>query len=129
MEVQANSYFVRISPLKLRDVARNIRGKQAEEAMDILSFIPRKAARLLAKTLKSAMANAENNHNLSLDKLYITKLLVDEGPSIKRFQPVSRGSAHRFKRRTSIIKVVLSEDALSEEAEQEEAETAAETKV
>ena len=124
MEVQATSYFVRISPLKIRYVARNIRDKQVEEAMDILSFIPRKAARLLAKTLKSAMANAENNHNLSLDKLYITKLLVDEGPSIKRFQPVSRGSAHRFKRRTTIIKVVLS-DVFSDEQEAETAETTA----
>jgi len=124
MEVQASSYFVRMSPLKVRYVARNIRGKQVEEAMDILSFIPRKSARLLAKTLKSAMANAENNHNLSLDKLFISKLLVDEGPSIKRFQPVSRGTAHRFKRRTTIIKVVLSDIALPEEPVEDIAEAA-----
>ena len=109
MEVQATSYFVRISPLKVRDVARNIRGKKAEDAMNLLRYIPRKAARLLAKTLQSAMANAENNHNLPASSLVVAKLLVDEGPAIKRFRPVSRGSAHRFKKRTTIIKVVLSE--------------------
>ena len=124
MEVQATSYFVRISPLKVRQVARNIRGKNAEEAMNILRFTPRKAARLLAKTLKSAMANAENNHNLPVDGLFISKLLVDEGPAIKRFKPVSRGSAHRFKKRTTIIKMVLS-DALPSKEEEKDAETAA----
>lgn len=109
MEVQATSYFVRISPTKVRDVARNIRGMKAEEAMNLLRFIPRKAARLIAKTLQSAMANAENNHNLSASSLVVFKLLVDEGPAIKRFKPVSRGSAHRFKKRTTIIKIILSE--------------------
>jgi large subunit ribosomal protein L22 len=126
MEVQAISYFVRTSPLKIRYVARNLRGMKAEDAMNVLRFVPRKSARLLAKTLKSAMANAENNHNLSVDGLYISKLLVDEGPAIKRFKPVSRGSAHRFKKRTTIIKVVLS-DAVLDEAE-ESAGEAAETK-
>lgn len=109
MEVQAISYFVRISPVKVRDVARNIRGMKAEEAMNLLRFIPRKGARLIAKTLQSAMANAENNHNLSASSLVVSKLLVDEGAAIKRFKPVSRGSAHRFKKRTTIIKIVLSE--------------------
>lgn len=114
MEVQATSYFVRMSPKKVRDVARAIRGRKAEEAMDLLRFTPRKSARLLAKTLQSAMANAENNHNLPVDGLYISTLLVDEGPAIKRFKPVARGSAHRFKRRTTIIKVILSEQAAKE---------------
>jgi large subunit ribosomal protein L22 len=109
MEVQATTYFVHISPLKVRDVARNIRGKKAEDAMNLLRFIPRKGARLIAKTLQSAMANAENNHNLSVGGLFVSKLLVDEGPAIKRFKPVSRGSAHRFKKRTTTIKIVLSE--------------------
>jgi large subunit ribosomal protein L22 len=109
MEVQAISYNVRISPLKIRDVARNIRGLKAEEAMNLLRFIPRKGARILAKTLQSAMANAENNNNLSASALTISKLLVDEGPAIKRFKPVSRGSAHKFKKRTTIVKIVLSD--------------------
>jgi large subunit ribosomal protein L22 len=116
MEVQAISYLVRISPLKVRDVARNIRGKNAEEAMNLLRFIPRKAARILAKTLQSAMANAENNNNLSAGALTISKLLVDEGSAIKRFKPVSRGSAHKFKKRTTIIKIVLSDVQPEEEA-------------
>jgi large subunit ribosomal protein L22 len=111
MEVQAISFFVHISPLKVRDVARNIRGMKAEDAMNLLRFIPRKSARLLAKTLASAMANAENNHNLSAAELVIARLLVDEGPAIKRFKPVSRGSAHKFKKRTTTITVVLSEPA------------------
>jgi len=109
MEVQATSYLVRISPQKVRDVARNIRGMKAEEAMNLLRFIPRKSARLISKTLQSAMANAENNHNLSASTLVVSRLLVDEGPAIKRFKPVSRGSAHRFKKRTTNIKIVLSE--------------------
>ena len=121
MEVQAKSYFVRISPLKIRDVARNIRGMNAEDAMNLLRFIPRKSARLIAKTLQSAMANAENNHNLSAGSLVVSRLLVDEGPSIKRFQPVSRGSAHRFKRRTTTITIILSEPAAAESAEEAKA--------
>jgi len=109
MEVQATSKFVRMSPTKVRDVARVIRGKKAEEAMNLLRFIPRKAARLLAKTLKSVMANAENNHNLSVDQLVIQTVEVNEGPSIKRFKPVARGSAHPFKKRTTHISIILSE--------------------
>ena len=128
MEVQANSFSVRISPLKVRDVARNIRGLKAEEAMNLLRFIPRKAARLLAKTLHSAMANAENNNNLSAGGLYVSKVLVDEGPAIKRFKPVSRGSAHKFKKRTTIIKIVLSDNEpaakSAKKAELAEADTA-----
>ncbi len=115
MEVQATSKFVRMSPLKIRDVARVIRGKSAEEAMNLLRFIPRKSARLLAKTLKSAMANAENNNNLSADSLFISRILVDEGPAIKRFKPAARGSAHPFKKRTTHINIVLSDLASDEE--------------
>ncbi|HNX04965.1 MAG TPA: 50S ribosomal protein L22 [Opitutales bacterium] len=116
MEVQAKSYFVHISPIKVRDVARNIRGMNAEDAINLLRFIPRKAARLIAKTLQSAMANAENNNNLSAGSLVVAKLLVDEGPAIKRFKPVARGSAHKFKKRTTTITVVLSEPAPEAEA-------------
>ncbi|MBN1403780.1 MAG: 50S ribosomal protein L22 [Opitutales bacterium] len=109
MEVQATTKFVRISPTKIRDLARVIRGKRAEDAVNLLRFIPRKGARLLSKTLKSAMANAENNNNLSADSLVITKVLVDEGPAIKRFKPAARGSAHPFKKRITHINIVLSD--------------------
>jgi large subunit ribosomal protein L22 len=77
--------------------------------MNLLRFIPRKSARLLAKTIQSAMANAENNNNLSADQLVISEVKIDEGPAIKRFKPVARGSAHPFKKRTSHISIVLSE--------------------
>ena len=109
MEVHSISKFVRISPTKVRDVARAIRGMKAEEAQTLLRFTPRKAARLLGKTLASAMANAENNHNLSVDQLCVSKVLVDEATPIKRFKPVARGSAHGFKRRNTHIHIVLSE--------------------
>lgn len=109
MEVQALTKFVRISPLKAREVARVIQGKPAEEALEMLRFIPRKGARLLAKTLKSAMANAENNHNLSVSNLVVAKAVVNEGPAMKRFKPAARGSAHPYKKRTSHFHVVLSD--------------------
>lgn len=111
MEVRALTRFARISPTKARDVARVIRGKPAEEALDLLRFIPRKSARLLHKTLQTAIANAENNHNLPANALVVSKCFVDEGPAIKRFKPVARGSAHPFKRRTSHFTIVLSDEA------------------
>lgn len=110
MEVQALTKYVRISPKKARDVAREIQGLPASEALDLLSFIPRKSARLIRKTLQSAIANAENNNNLSVDNLVVLSSVVNEGPTIKRFQPVSRGSAHPIKKRTSHIKIILSDD-------------------
>lgn len=110
MEVQALTKYVRISPKKAREVAREIQGLPAAKALDLLAFIPRKSARLIRKTLQSAVANAENNNNLSVDKLIVLSAVVNEGPTIKRFQPVSRGSAHPIKKRTSHIKIILSDD-------------------
>lgn len=110
MEIQAYTKFARMSPKKVREVAREIQGRNASEAMDLLRFIPRKSARLLRKTLASAIANAENNNNLVADNLLITKAVVEEGPALKRFRPVSRGSAHPFKKRLSHILIVLDED-------------------
>lgn len=109
MEVQALTKFVRISPLKAREVAKVIQGKPAEEALELLRFIPRKSARLLAKTLQSAIANAENNHNLSVSDLIVAKAAVNEGPALKRFKPAARGSAHPYKKRTSHFHIVLSD--------------------
>jgi large subunit ribosomal protein L22 len=107
MEVTALTRYSRISPKKAREVARNLRGRQANEALQLLSFIPRKAARLLAKTLKSAIANAENNHNLNSDTLVIKTAIVEEGPAFRRFVPAARGSAHPIRKRTSHFRVVL----------------------
>lgn len=109
MEVTALTKFARMSPLKVREVAREIQGRKASEAMELLRFIPRKSARLLSKTLQSAIANAENNANLVADDLVIAKAVIEEGPAFKRFRPVSRGSAHPIRKRTSHIRIVLSD--------------------
>ena len=109
MEVTALTKFTRISPKKAREVSREIVGLPAGEALELLKFIPRKGARLIAKTLASAIANAENNHNLSSDALVVKSATIDEGPAFKRFKPVARGSAHPIRKRTSHIKVVLAE--------------------
>lgn len=119
MEVQAITRFARMSPLKVRDVAREIQGRTAGEAAALLDLIPRKSARLLAKTLKSAMANAENNFNLPADEMVIHRALVDEGPAFRRFRPASRGSAHPYKKRTSHIKIVLTDETPAEAAVEE----------
>lgn len=109
MEVQALTKYVRVSPKKAREVIREIQGRRAAEAEQLLKFIPRKSARLVAKTLHSAIANAENNNNLSGEDLIITKAVIEEGPSLKRFRAGARGSAKPFKKRTSHIRIILSD--------------------
>jgi len=111
MEVTALTKYVRISPKKAREVARVLPGRDANEALELLAFIPRKAAREFRKTLQSAIANAENNHSLVSDDLVIHKAMVDEGPAMKRFRPVARGSAHPYKKRMSHFRIVLTEKA------------------
>ncbi len=110
MEVQALTKYVRVSPKKAREVIREIQGRRAAEAEQLLKFIPRKSARLVAKTLHSAIANAENNNNLSGEDLIITKAVIEEGPSLKRFRAGARGSAKPFKKRTSHIRIILSDN-------------------
>lgn len=111
MEVQALTKFVRMSPKKMREVTREIQGRPVPQALDLLRFIPRKSARLIHKTLSSAVANAENNHGLSSKNLVVQYALVEVGPVIKRFQPVSRGSAHPIHKRTTHLRIVLSDGA------------------
>lgn len=111
MEVTALTKYTRISPKKAREVSREIAGMPANEALELLKFIPRKAARLFYKTLHSAIANAENNHDLSSDDLVIKSAIVEEGPAMRRFKPAARGSAHPIRKRTSHLRVVLSEKA------------------
>tara|TARA_B100000989_G_scaffold182716_1_gene137416 strand:+ start:5983 stop:6291 length:309 start_codon:yes stop_codon:yes gene_type:complete len=101
---------MRISPKKAREVARILPGRKASDAVALLKYIPRKAARMFDKTLKSAMANAENNLNLSADDLYIREAIVDEGPALKRFRPCARGSAHPYKKRMSHLRVTLTDE-------------------
>ncbi len=109
MEIQALTRNARMSPKKVREVANEIQGRPVSEAADLLTHIPRKSARLLAKTLKSAVANAENNHNLSADKLIVHRALVECGPVLKRFKAGARGSAKPRVKRMSHLRIVLSD--------------------
>lgn len=109
MEVQALTKYVRMSPKKVREIALEIQGKSVSDAQDLLAFIPRKSARLVAKTLQSAVANAENNRNLSADSLTVKSAVIEQGPSFKRFRAGARGSAKPYKKRTSHIRIVLSD--------------------
>jgi large subunit ribosomal protein L22 len=110
MEVKAIGKYVRISPWKARLVADNIRGKMVGEAMSILDYSPKKAAVLIRKILLSAVANAENNFKLEdVDQLLITRIHVDEGPTMKRFRARAMGRVGRIQKRTSHVTIVLEE--------------------
>ncbi len=112
MKKQAISKFVRISPFKAREVARLIQGQPVEEALAIVDFSPRKAARLIGKTLRSAVANAENDLNSPVPRsdLVVVEAAIGEGPSMRRLQYKSRGRAGRIMKRTSHIRVVVSDE-------------------
>lgn len=100
---------LRVSAKKVRLVAENLAGKKATQTLDHLKFVQKKAALPLSKVLKSAIANAQNNKNLKSENLIVKEVLVNEGPTLKRIRPVSRGAAHRILKRTSNIKVILEE--------------------
>ncbi len=110
MEVRSIYKSARVSPKKARDVAREIQGLPVSDALDALNFTPRKAAFLIGKTLKSAIANAENNHELDADTLVVKEANVSDGPTFRRFKPRARGSASAIRKRTSHILVVLSDE-------------------
>lgn len=110
MEVKSITRYARISPLKVRDVVREIRGLPVSQALDILNFTPKKSAALVAKTLRSAIANAENNHEIPADTLIIKEAQVGEGPRFKRFKPAARGSAHPYQKRTSHIRIIVTDE-------------------
>ena len=109
MQVEAKTRFVRLSPSKARDLARAIQGRPVAEALRITEFNARKGAVYLGKTLKSAIANAENNAGLSADKLYVGEAVVNPGPVLKRFWPRARGMVSPILRRTSHIRIVLTD--------------------
>ena len=119
MEVRSLYRYARISPLKARDVAREIQGMPVSVALDVLSFTPRKAAHLIGKTLKSALANAENNHELAVDGLVVKEAVVDVGPVFKRYKPRARGSAGPIRKRTSHISIVLTDEPVAAKKENE----------
>ncbi len=109
MEIQALTRNVRMSPRKVREVANEIQGRSVPEALDLLALIPRKSARLLAKTLKSAVANAENNNSLAASSLTVSRALVGPGPVLKRFKAGARGSAKPRVKRMSHLRIVLTD--------------------
>jgi len=110
MEVRSIYKYARISPFKVREVTREIQGLPVSAALDVLSFTPKKAAWLIGKTLRSAVANAENNANLKVDGLVVKEAVVGEGPSFKRIMARARGSASRIIKRTSHIRIVLTDE-------------------
>jgi len=109
MEAKAVARQVRVSPTKSRQVLTLIRGKKAGIALDALRFTPKNAARVVEKVLKSAIANAEHNYGMDMDRLVIVRAYADQGSSMKRWQPVSMGRVHAYKHRTSHITVVVAE--------------------
>lgn len=109
MDVAAKLRYAHISAQKVRLVADQIRGLQAEQAVDLLRFSPKKAAGLISKVLISAIANAEQNEGLDIDELRVAKIFVDEGPTAKRFRARARGRGDRILKRGCHITVVVSD--------------------
>src|SRR6266550_7122970 len=110
MEVRSIYKYARISPFKVREVTREIQGLSVSAALDVLAFTPKKAAFLINKTLKSAIANAENNANLKVDGLVVKEAVVGEGPTFKRMMARARGSGSRILKRSSHIRIVLTDE-------------------
>ena len=107
MEVKSTTKFVRLSPQKARDVAREIQGLPVSSALDILTYTPKKAATLIGKTLKTAIADAENNFSLDTNTLVIKEAVIGAGPTLRRFSPRAKGSAGPILKRTSHISITL----------------------
>ena len=109
MEAKAVARYVRIAPRKVRVVMDLIRGKDVADAFAILKFTPKAGADVIEKVLKSAMANAENNFDMNIDNLYVSSAFVDQGPTLKRIHPRSRGQAFSILKRTSHVTVIVAE--------------------
>jgi len=109
MEAKAVGNYVRISPQKARLVADTVRGMNVDKAITALRFMPKKGAVILRKIIESAVANASQDDQIDIDNLYIKKLTVDDGPSLKRIRPRAMGRATRIIKRTSHITVILDE--------------------
>jgi len=109
MEAHAITRFVRLSPRKVQLVVDQIRGKGIEEALNILRFVPKRSAGIVEKTLRTAVANAENTQNVDVDRLYVKQAKVDAGGMWKRFMPRAQGRATRIRKRLSHITIVLDE--------------------
>lgn len=109
MEVKAVEKYLRISPKKARPIAKSLKGKTATTTLDVLKYSKTKAAKVLYKAVKSAIANAENNHNLDQEKLYIKSISVDKGPILKRYRAGYKGSPEHIYKKSSNITVIVSD--------------------
>jgi len=107
MEVNAKLKFARISPQKARLVADQVRGMSVDKALEVLSFSQKKSAAIIKKILESAIANAEHNEGADIDELSITKVMVDQAPTMKRLRPRAKGRANRILKRTSHITLAV----------------------
>ncbi len=110
MQVRSTYRYAKISPFKVREVTRAIQGLPVSAALDLVAFSPKKAAHLIAKTLKSAVANAENNANLRVDGLVVKEATVGEGPTMKRMMTRARGSGSRILKRSAHIRIILTDE-------------------
>jgi len=110
MEVRATYRYAKISAFKVREVTRAIQGLPVSAALDLVAFSPKKAAGLINKTLKSAVANAENNANLKVGGLVVKEATVGEGPTMKRMMARARGSGSRILKRSSHIRIILTDE-------------------
>lgn len=109
MEVKATQRYARISPQKVRMIVDAIKGKPAGTAIEALKFMPQKSAGIVEKIVRSAVANADQNTSIDVDQLVVRNLIVDQGPSLKRFKARARGRGARILKRTAHITVVLAE--------------------
>ncbi|MBA2586871.1 MAG: 50S ribosomal protein L22 [Chthoniobacterales bacterium] len=110
MEVRSIYRYAKISAFKAREVTRAIQGLPVSAALDVVAFSPKKAAAMISKTLKSAVANAENNANLKVDGLVVKEATVGEGPTMKRMMTRARGSGSRILKRSSHIRIILTDE-------------------
>ncbi len=110
MQVSSTYRYAKISAFKAREVTRAIQGLPVSAALDLVAFSPKKAAALVSKTLKSAVANAENNANLKVDGLVVKEAVVGEGPTMRRMMTRARGSGSTIRKRSSHIRIVLTDE-------------------
>jgi large subunit ribosomal protein L22 len=111
MEVKASAKYIRISPRKVHKILGAIKGKPVETALNTLKFMPQKAAGILEKVIRSAVANADQHPDIDIDLLVIRNVVADQGPTLKRWRARARGRATRILKRTSNITVILDEES------------------
>ena len=110
LEAKATLRYARISSRKVKIVAYLIRGKKVDEALAIVKFTPKASSEILEKLLKSAIANAENNHGMNRGNLIVSEIYANQGPTLKRIRPAAKGSAVRIRKRTCHITIVVKEE-------------------